>query len=68
MNSKPKLKPMFDIVITDEQKHLLHTYMNGDITLRELTRLWGDKYPQKTLNHVHNILIALYQRGDLVFK
>lgn len=60
-------KPDFSLTLSKEQELIIKQYLNDEITLRELTRLWGDVYPQKTLNHIHNIIKELYKQGILTW-
>jgi len=61
-------KPKMQISLDTEQRLLLEKYLNDEISLREVCKKWDDKYPQKTLNHISNIIKALYQQGDIIWK
>lgn len=66
MNERPKFTICLDL--TKEQEELVFKYLSGEITLRYLGRSWDDKNPQKTLNHIHNIILNLYRNGKLFRK
>ena len=49
--------------LTRENKENIHEFLVGKITLRELTRNFGEKYPQKIKHHLPGMISQLMREG-----